>query len=320
MNNLFTELYRLFPNSNPHTLQFISDNFTPLQLGDNWSEQHGLPQNISNDMGHISSDEKDEQFPDFSILVEGNDIYDFDQLSLFQCPEPSKNESPVEMLPQSKKIKKEENLSKLHKEISNSKSIKTQKTKKNPGRRETWKGEEDSQLIELHKQYGPQWSKIAAIMGNRTGKQVRDRYLNILNPDISHDEWTVEEEILFASLCQKFGNKWCKIAKHMPGRTGNQVKNKFYCEKKRNFDTEQNKAPKNFQNTTAPNLSKKASVLTEETSPESVSEYTEIMVVKETVDVFFEFEPIEASPNTDDVLSDNFRELSWLHNNANQNQ
>ena len=98
------------------------------------------------------------------------------------------------------------------------------RNKKNP-----WQSAEDTRVLELVSLYGQSWANIAAVLGNRTGKQVRDRYLNYLRPDIRDDEFTDEEDDLLLSLYYQFGHKWSKIAQHIPGRSECQVKNRFYA-------------------------------------------------------------------------------------------
>ena len=66
------------------------------------------------------------------------------------------------------------------------------------------------------------------MMEGRTGKQIRDRYLNKLRPNIRRGEWTIEEDRTLLSCYYQIGHKWSKIATYLPGRTEGQVKNRFY--------------------------------------------------------------------------------------------
>jgi len=96
-----------------------------------------------------------------------------------------------------------------------------EKCKKKP-----WTEEEDAKVIELVYKHGPQkWSFIAEHLPGRIGKQCRERWHNHLNPAIKKTAWTDEEEwVLFLSH-NAFGNKWADIAKNIPGRTDNSIKN-----------------------------------------------------------------------------------------------
>ena len=69
------------------------------------------------------------------------------------------------------------------------------------------------------------WSVIAKHFPGRIGKQCRERWHNQLRPDIKRDAWTEEEEHLLIRVHQELGNRWADIAKRIPGRTENAVKN-----------------------------------------------------------------------------------------------
>lgn len=91
-----------------------------------------------------------------------------------------------------------------------------------------WSKEEDEILTKWVHEHGESgWTKVAAQLPGRIGKQCRERWTNCLKPNIKKTNWTEDEDNLIIQLQAKMGNKWAKMAELIEGRTDNQIKNRW---------------------------------------------------------------------------------------------
>ncbi|XP_027367890.1 transcription factor JAMYB-like [Abrus precatorius] len=94
-------------------------------------------------------------------------------------------------------------------------------------RKGPWTVDEDTILVNYITTHGEgHWNSVARSAGlRRSGKSCRLRWLNYLRPDVRRGNITLQEQILILDLHSRWGNRWSKIAQHLPGRTDNEIKN-----------------------------------------------------------------------------------------------
>lgn len=99
----------------------------------------------------------------------------------------------------------------------------------------SWTKEEDDKIIEMVKIHGKSWSKISKILPSRNGKQIRDRFINILDPSIKKGKFSLEEDLKLLNLYKTFGTKWAMISKFFDNRTADMIKNRYHSSIKKNL-------------------------------------------------------------------------------------
>ena len=94
-------------------------------------------------------------------------------------------------------------------------------------KRGRWTREEDKKILELVEKHGKKWTKLAQEMSTRSGKQIRDRYLNMLDENVNSSKFTLDEDILLFDLQTKYGNKWSFFTQFFTNRHSDKLKNRF---------------------------------------------------------------------------------------------
>ena len=96
-----------------------------------------------------------------------------------------------------------------------------------------WTADENELLLKAVALYGRKWTKVATLVPGRTDVQCRERYMNVLAPEVknvgpfSPEEDQILRESVAKNTKQDGKVRWSGVAKDLPGRTDRQVSKRW---------------------------------------------------------------------------------------------
>lgn len=104
-----------------------------------------------------------------------------------------------------------------------------------PGTRKgQWREDEDAMVLKViassPEETFTQWADLAPFLPGRTGKQIRDRWVNYLNPAINHLPFSREDDLKLWAGHSELGKRWVEISVKIfnSTRSENHIKNRWY--------------------------------------------------------------------------------------------
>lgn len=108
------------------------------------------------------------------------------------------------------------------------------KNSQRSGKKGNWSKEEDELLAAwVFKNGSTKWTDCSKFILDRCGKQCRERWVNILDPQIKKGDWSDEEQEIIFNRLPEFLTSWSHMAGVLSGRTENSIKNYFYSSVRR---------------------------------------------------------------------------------------
>jgi len=99
----------------------------------------------------------------------------------------------------------------------------------------TWSVEDDETLKCAVEKHGTKsWAVAGTYIKGKTGKQCRERWTTTLDPRLRQEPWNAEEDAKLVEAQAKYGGRWSKIVRVLPGRTEVGAKHRWalLCAKK----------------------------------------------------------------------------------------